>query len=387
MYHTTLDNNKKFLMSTCGVKLYARLFHITRKLLYIALSTILTLGILIPSNVLAQQVMFSSETSVIPIKSADPIYTPLSLSIKEPGKTIISSPSALENDAITFIDPYIGEAIALIDADSQQQSGITFGYEPKLIYDSLCQEEKAMYDEMRKNALHFNPCSYTVKQHGYEGMDMALVVYGALKTDHPEIENYFMLCEVVDGNMVTALETLYFMPWDTKRHPADATALREEILRFDAVCTRITERMPDEYSTYDKYRYLASVISLITSYDYGGIGGWQNATAYGSIMGGHSICYGYSRGFLYLCQKANLWCETVNGVSGGNMAHMWNIIKLDSGTYYLDITWCDEMGLPGSPEWSRYFMLTQDEILIDHEITDGTVATGMAINLVNMPQQ
>ncbi|NLZ91796.1 MAG: hypothetical protein GX918_07740, partial [Clostridiales bacterium] len=61
-------------------------------------------------------------------------------------------------------------------------------------------------------------------------------------------------------------------------------------------------------------------------------------------------------------------------------AHMWNIVKLDSGTYFLDITWSDDMGLPGSPEWNNYFMLTQDEILIDHEITDGKVATGTAIN-------
>ena len=64
--------------------------------------------------------------------------------------------------------------------------------------------------------------------------------------------------------------------------------------------------MPDEFSAYDKYRYLASVISLIT-YDYDGVGGWQVGTAYGSILNGYSVCKGYSRGFLHLCQKANLW--------------------------------------------------------------------------------
>ena len=144
--------------------------------------------------------------------------------------------------------------------------------------------------------------------------------------------------------------------------------------------------MPDDYSAYDQYRYLATVISLVTSFDYGLQKGWQIGTAYGSIAGRHSICQGYSKGFLYLCQKANLWCETVDGVSGGNFAHMWNIVKLDSGTYYLDITWSDEKGLPGSPEWDRYFMLTQDEILVDHEITDGKVATGTAIDRANKPR-
>jgi hypothetical protein len=55
--------------------------------------------------------------------------------------------------------------------------------------------------------------------------------------------------------------------------------------------------------------------------------------------------------------------------------------------FYIDITWSDEKGLSGSPEWSSYFMLTQDEILIDHEITDGKAATGTAVKLLNKPQQ
>jgi len=38
--------------------------------------------------------------------------------------------------------------------------------------------------------------------------------------------------------------------------------------------------MPDDYSTYDKYRYLASIISLITSYDYSDEGGWQSCNRY-----------------------------------------------------------------------------------------------------------
>lgn len=208
---------------------------------------------------------------------------------------------------------------------------------------------------------------------------MVMLVCFSINVDHPEIENYFMLRDVIEGNKTSALESLYFMPWDAEQQPADPVTLRKEIRRFDAVSTRIAERMPDDYSAYDKYRYLASVISLITSYDHDNVGGWQVSTAYGAIMSGCSICQGYSRGFLYLCQKANLWCETVEGVAGENIAHMWNIVKLDSGTYFVDVTWCDEAGLPGSPEWNNYFMLTQDEILVDHEIIDCKVATGTGI--------
>jgi transglutaminase/protease-like cytokinesis protein 3 len=148
---------------------------------------------------------------------------------------------------------------------------------------------------------------------------------------------------------------------------------------FEAMCERIVQRMPEGLSAYDQYRYLATVISLVTSYDYDGVYGWQVATAYGSIMGGHSICQGYSRGFLLLCKKADLWCKTAEGVAGVNESHMWNLVKLDSGTYHVDVTWSDTQGLPGSPEWNRYFMLTQDEILLDHVPSDSTFATGETI--------
>lgn len=290
-----------------------------------------------------------------------------------------ATPDTGETDpAIVKIDAIIDEAIAIINAGRRDNfSNVTFEYEPKLVYDNLSGDDKAMYDEMLQKARTLIPFFYTAAEHGYDVMDKSLVVFGALNKDHPEIENYFMLCEVVDGDMVTtAIEALYFMPRDAGQKPAGADALREETERFNAVCERIVKRIPEDFSAYDKYRYLAVVISLATSYDYDKMGGWQVSTAYGSIIGGYSICQGYSRGFMYLCRKANLWCVTVDGVAGENDSHMWNLVKLDSGTYHIDVTWCDELGFPDSPEWESYFMLTQNEILKDHEITDGTVATG-----------
>ena len=58
-------------------------------------------------------------------------------------------------------------------------------------------------------------------------------------------------------------------------------------------------------------------------------GGVQIGTAYGAIEGGLSICQGYSRGFEYLCKKADLWCETVSGLSR-NVSHAWNLVQLES---------------------------------------------------------
>lgn len=285
-----------------------------------------------------------------------------------------------EDESFMVIDTIIEEAIGIVRANPRPGIEIVpFPYEQVREYDRLNETDKAMYDEMLEKAQRFIPFAYTAAEHGYDVMDQSLRVYGALIKDHSEIENYFIMGDVVDGDRTVSMKARYFMPWDAETQPADTNSLGEEVKRFDAICQRIVGRIPEGLSVYDQYRYLATVISLTTSYDYDATGGWQDATAYGAIVGGYSVCQGYSRGFLYLCQKAGLWCQTVDGVAGENTSHMWNMVKLDSGTYHVDITWCDELGFPGTLEWETYFMLTQDEILNDHEITDGKVATGTQI--------
>jgi len=281
--------------------------------------------------------------------------------------------------AAMMIDPFIDMAITAVDSAKRSDiSAVTYPYEQVYEYDSLNAADKSMYDEMLTKAKSFAPFSYTAKEQGYDEMDRSLRIYGALAKDHPEIENYFYMKEVLDGDMTTAIKAQYMMPWDADMKEADIDELRYETALFDAVCERIVEKMPEGLSTYDKYRYLAAVISFVTSYDHDGAYCWQDATAYGSIVSGHSICQGYSRGFMVLCRKANLWCECVEGEFEGT-AHGWNLVKLDTGTYHVDITWADEKGLPDSTEWERYFMLTQDEILADHEIYEDLAATGTPI--------
>jgi hypothetical protein len=303
-------------------------------------------------------------------------YTDLSQSEESESDILSESP---QHTAAMVIDPFIDQAIAAIEAVKRDDlSEVTYPYEQIVV--SLDVADKAMYNEMLEKAKSFEPFSYTAEEHGYDEMDRSLRVYGALKRNHPEIENYFCMREVDDGimTMTTAIKAHYFMPGDPDMEEADITELRLEVDLFDAVCDRIVQRMPEGLSAYDKYYYLAAVISFVTSYDYDGAYGWQDGTAYGAVMSGHSICEGYSIGFRVLCKKANLWCEYADGEFEGT-AHVWNLVKLDTGTYHIDITWADEKGLPGSAEWERYFMLTQDEILIDHEVYSNTTATGTTV--------
>ena len=215
------------------------------------------------------------------------------------------------------------------------------------------------------------------EKYGYDVLDNVLIAASALCKDYPEFEIYFDIEEVVDGDMTTALRALYFLPSDPNAGSADREKVKKEVQTFENDSDLIVAAMPRDFSTYDKYRYLAAVISLITNYDYTLVGGKSAATAYGAIELGMCICQGYSTGFEYLCRKADLWCAQVSGVSQG-VSHAWNLVKLESGTYHVDVTWADaDDNKLLDAGWQSYFMLTQDEILVDHEIDDETVATGI----------
>ncbi len=273
-----------------------------------------------------------------------------------------------EDKTYAEIDLIIDKALEIINTvKNDGLSSSVFGFEKKLARDTLSTEEQSLYDEILPKVAGLEYFSYPADKYGYDVLDRLMYICGAIALDWADLENYFMINEVIEGENTVALESKYFMPWDAEQQKTDIDLLREEKVRFDMICERIVRRMPEELSTYDKYRYLATVISLSTDYDYDCVGGWQNGTAYGSIVGGYSICQGYSRGFMALCERADLWCACVEGVVDG-VGHMWNKVKLDTGFYHVDVTWSDELGMPDSPEWLQYFMLTEDEISKDHNI-------------------
>lgn len=274
-------------------------------------------------------------------------------------------------------------ALEYVKQDLNNGSAVCYPYEAdNTEYSGLNSTQKQLYDEMLPKIESLIPFEYSAEEYGYDVLDNVLMASAALCVDHPECELYFDIEEVIDGDTTTALRSLYFLPSDPDtKSVGDTSAVKEELRIFDMECNLIVESIPKSFSTYDKYRYLAAVISIRTTYDDDFTGGKKTSTAYGAIEGPVAICQGYSRAFEYLCKKADLWCKTVGGVSQGE-AHAWNLVKLESGTYHVDITWADsDWNAPLDDGWHRYFMLTQEQILSDHEIDDGTVATGTPLQM------
>lgn len=281
------------------------------------------------------------------------------------------------------------EELALLPMDVEEEKTVnpdpyaSFPYEASLAYNTLTDAQKKLYDEVLPKIAAIEDFTYRADEYGYDTLDDLLLVSMAIDEDHPEYEIYYSIIDVMseDGTITEALRSYYFMPASSSVEvttEAEKDVLRHKLAVFDAVCRLVVDAIPEDATTYDKYRFLAAYISLVTMYDYNTLGGNQVGNAYGSILGGYSICQGYSVGYAYLCRMANLWCNVVSGESR-DVSHAWNLVKLASGTYHVDVTWSDDSGYyPSEPGWYAYFMLTQDEIQLDHGITDGTVATGAA---------
>lgn len=293
------------------------------------------------------------------------------------------TPQTQVNQAADIAKTRVGSSIdAAIDLIREtpafvRTSPVSYPYDrANLQYLALTAEQQALYNEMLPKVKDMIPFEYTAREHGYDVLDNVLLAAHALCRDYPEYEIYFDIEDIIEGDMTSALRSSYFLPYSPNTVPDSTDSIKKEVEIFEEECNLIVESIPEDFDAYDKYRYLAAVISLRTHYDNDFTGGFPTATAYGAVEGDLAICQGYATGFEYLCRKANLWCTQVSGISG-DISHVWNLVKLESGTYHVDVTWADSDGVvPLSPEWHINFMMTQDEILWDREIVDGTVATG-----------
>ena len=250
-----------------------------------------------------------------------------------------------------------------VDTTSYQE----YAYEEDLEYDKLTRNQKVIYDSMLMNVLDFKYFKYEASKVGYDTLDDVLVSFGALKTDHPELEIYFTIKEIIKDDKTLGLESVYFMPFDKENLKADdIVKLKEEVKIFEEEVNLIISNMPSNLSVYDKYRYLATYISLRTTYDYDLENGNQISNIYGAIDSKNSICEGYAKAFKYLCKRANLWCKLVSG-KVGDTSHMWNLVKVNDKYYHVDITFADSNDqAPNTDNWYKYFMVEEEKILETH---------------------
>lgn len=261
--------------------------------------------------------------------------------------------------------------------------------------DLLSRRQQAIYDDIGRKVEAVQPGTYKLTSAEVEGEGKRpLNLAYAFHQDHLELASYADLDYVTGwfggkdkGKELYVLR--YWRPSEFRQYTDDLEKVRADVIPLLAMAKRIVERMPQDMSTYDKYRYLAYVESLITDYDDkdpsvtgdpAGVTNPLSETVWGALGERRAVCGGYSITYAFLCHLAGLWAETVVGRVSGYLTsnHEWNLVQLDSGTYYVDVTWADGNGTEiGGPEWMRYFMMDEATASLDHK-ADHVTATGSA---------
>ena len=95
-------------------------------------------------------------------------------------------------------------------------------------------------------------------------------------------------------------------------------------------------------SDTEKVKRIHDYLCENMKYDYS----YKNYTAYGMLVKKTAVCQGYATAFYALCIQAGLSVRCVPGIGypndGSSGNHMWNIVKIGSKWYNIDVTWDDQ---------------------------------------------
>ena len=267
-----------------------------------------------------------------------------------------------------------------------------YSYKDLTNYSRLTPRQKKLHNSICKKVKQLKEVQYSCQKYG-DDLDKAV---DALMYDEPLI-NEFAEFYYYEEDGIDYLSVSYFefqTDGRIKKVPVTTEKQKEKLKKtisayekkVDRMASLIVKGMPKNISTIDKYRYLALCLCFITKYNNKALENpdsqdkkTSKAACYDApFVYGSAICQGYALAYMYLCKKANLYCRFVTGNVDDNetSGHAWNLVKINKGTYFVDVTWMDGNS-PTSADWFRYFMLTQSELQEDHKyIDDGVKATG-----------
>ena len=125
--------------------------------------------------------------------------------------------------------------------------------------------------------------------------------------------------------------------------------------RVKAACFSVID---DGMSDYEKEKALHDYLVLKSVYD--SKDGDYSHNIRNIIDADKGVCDAYSYTFKMLCDFAGIPCKVVIG-SVEDVAHAWNVVKIDDKWYYIDVTNDDSTDVNGKVKYD-FFNLTQSDL-------------------------
>ena len=196
-------------------------------------------------------------------------------------------------------------------------------------------------------------------------------VFAYYATDWSEgmITKHHTECTVENGNATVAVKISYNLMHKVTalgENPKLASKAGDTAVKYNNQMNTILKKtVKSGMTTKEKARAVHDYMIKNYSYDYAAVKNPSKHTAsyefYGLLKNKKGVCQSFALLYAMLMNRAGVDCGTVSGVAAGSAggsdyeAHMWNVIKLKSGSrYYVDVTF-DEGASSGSKVSTRFF--------------------------------
>ena len=186
--------------------------------------------------------------------------------------------------------------------------------------------------------------------------DFNSLIY-ALSYDNPDL-----ICFSGECRLQRTGGVYYFIPEYTHTS-SEHDALMQ---RLESAAGKILSSQNRYSGEYAKELYLHDSLCEVCSYDYADTAD-LTVSSYDALVNGSAVCEGYAKAFKLLLDRAGIKSYLVTGIardeSGNTEGHMWNVVKLSGGNYYVDPTWDDMSVNEGLPESEHFYFNVNEQML------------------------
>lgn len=258
-----------------------------------------------------------------------------------------------QNTDTKYVDSLLTEDVNMFFEENAQkldESKVTFYF-----YDRLQGPEKELYCIIYNNMVKKNRI---IQLPEYTEYDIINRIFTYVVADHPElywIKGYELTLE---KNIMT-LTTIQNMTVD------EVEFVTKECEDYKKELDKLISDKVNEYEiSKAAYEY------IIKNCKYGKNENDQNILSV--IIDKMSVCSGLSKAYQFLLQEYGIEAATITGLTDQNVAHMWNIIKIDGKYYYTDITYGNTNTKEDEINYD-YFNVTTDDIVRLYRFNAGQV--------------
>lgn len=157
----------------------------------------------------------------------------------------------------------------------------------------------------------------------------------------------------------------------------EITAVTNEIRKIvNKVAVKANTICSDEFRLE---KYLHDTVVKSVAYDYDALKKEDCFNAHsivGAFLDKKAVCEGIAKAFKLLCNEFGLKCIVVLGKANkegdfsGDDYHAWNLVKVGTESYHVDVTWDNLYDTDIRHISYDYFNVTTQEILLDHRPLD-----------------